>query len=148
MDKLSKALEITSDDSTHEQEKDILKGIIRFKDKTANDILVSRADMVALDISTPFRKVIDFIIDAGYSRIPVYEDNPDYIKGILYVKDLLPHLEKPEDFYWQSLIRPAYFVPESKRIDDLLEEFRTNKNHIAIVVDEYGGTSGLSLIHI
>ncbi len=143
MDKLSKALEITSDDSTHEQEKDILKGIIRFKDKTANDILVSRADMVALDISTPFRKVIDFIIDAGYSRIPVYEDNPDYIKGILYVKDLLPHLEKPEDFYWQSLIRPAYFVPESKRIDDLLEEFRTNKNHIAIVVDEYGGTSGI-----
>jgi putative hemolysin len=143
MDKLSKALEITSDEITHEQEKDILKGIIQFKDKTVSDILVSRADMVALDISTPFRKVIDFIIEAGFSRIPVYEDNPDYIKGILYVKDLLPHLEKPEDFHWQSLIRPAYFVPETKRIDDLLEEFRANKNHIAIVVDEYGGTSGI-----
>jgi len=143
MDKLSKALEITSDEITHEQEKDILKGIIQFKDKTVSDILVSRADIVALDISTPFRKVIDFIIEAGFSRIPVYEDNPDYIKGILYVKDLLPHLEKPEDFHWQALIRPAYFVPETKRIDDLLEEFRTNKNHIAIVVDEYGGTSGI-----
>ena len=80
-----------------------MKGIIRFKDKTANDILVSRADMVALDISTPFRKVIDFIIDAGYSRIPVYEDNPDYIKGILYVKDLLPHLENRKIFIGNPL---------------------------------------------
>jgi len=143
MDELSKALEITSDENTHKQEKDMLKGIIRFKDKTVNDILVSRADLVALDITTPFKKVIDFIIEAGFSRIPVYEGNPDYIKGILYVKDLLPHLNKPEDFHWQSLIRPAYFVPETKQIDDLLEEFRTNKNHIAIVVDEYGGTSGI-----
>ncbi|MCW1734940.1 gliding motility-associated protein GldE [Anaerorudis cellulosivorans] len=143
MDELSKALEITSDENTHKQEKDMLKGIIRFKDKTVNDILVSRADLVALDITTPFKKVIDFIIEAGFSRIPVYEGNPDYIKGVLYVKDLLPHLNKPEDFHWQSLIRPAYFVPETKQIDDLLEEFRTNKNHIAIVVDEYGGTSGI-----
>ncbi len=143
MDELSKALEITSDETTHKQEKDMLKGIIRFKDKTVNDILVSRADLVAIDITTPFKKVIDFIIEAGFSRIPVYEGNPDYIKGILYVKDLLPHLNKPEDFHWQSLIRPAYFVPETKQIDDLLEEFRTNKNHIAIVVDEYGGTSGI-----
>ncbi len=143
MDELSKALEITSDENTHKQEKDMLKGIIRFKDKTVTDILVSRADLVALDITTPFKKVIDFIIEAGFSRIPVYEGNPDYIKGILYVKDLLPHLNKPEDFHWQSLIRPAYFVPETKQIDDLLEEFRTNKNHIAIVVDEYGGTSGI-----
>lgn len=143
MDELSKALEITSDEITYKQEKDMLKGIIRFKDKTVDDILVSRADVVALDVSTPFRKVIDFIIEAGFSRIPVYEENPDYIKGILYVKDLLPHLNKTDDFHWQFLIRPAYFVPETKRIDDLLEEFRTNKNHMAIVVDEYGSTSGI-----
>ncbi len=143
MDDLSKALEITSNEIKHEQEKDMLEGIIRFKDKIVDDILVSRSDMVALDLDTAFRKVITFIIDAGFSRIPIFEENPDNIKGILYVKDLLPHLEKGDNFRWQSLIRPAYFVPATKRIDDLLEEFRANKNHMAIVVDEYGGTMGI-----
>ncbi len=143
VDDLSKALEITSNEITHEQEKDMLEGIIRFKDKVVDDILVSRIDMVAIDSQTLFREVIDFIVDAGFSRIPVYTGNPDNIKGILYVKDLLPHLGKADNFKWQSLIRPAYFVPGTKRIDDLLEEFRANKNHMAIVVDEYGGTSGL-----
>jgi len=143
VDDISKALEITSNEITREQEKDMLEGIIRFKDKTADDIMVSRSDMVAIDAQTSFTDVINFIVDAGFSRIPVYEENPDNIKGILYVKDLLPHLGKTSDFKWQSLIRPAYFVPGTKRIDDLLEEFRANKNHIAIVVDEYGGTSGL-----
>lgn len=143
MDDLSKALELTSNEIKHEQEKDMLEGIIRFRDKTVDDILVARTEMVALDIETQFLKVIDFIVEAGFSRIPVFEENPDNIKGILYVKDLLPHLGKTDNFRWQSLIRPAYFVPGTKRIDDLLEEFRANKNHMAIVVDEYGGTSGI-----
>ena len=143
MDDLSKALEITSNEMTHEQEKEMLEGIIRFKDKTVDDILISRTDMVVLDLQTPFQDVIKYIIEAGFSRIPAYEDNPDNIKGILYVKDLLPHLKKTDSFRWQLLIRQAYFVPGTKRIDDLLEEFRANKNHMAIVVDEYGGTMGL-----
>jgi len=143
MDDLSKALEITSGEIKQEQEKDMLEGIIRFRDKTVDHILVSRSDMVAIDIATPFREVIRFIVEAGFSRIPVFEENPDNIKGILYVKDLLPHLIKTDNFRWQSLIRPAYFVPGTKRIDDLLEEFRANKNHMAIVVDEYGGTTGI-----
>ncbi|WP_158602588.1 gliding motility-associated protein GldE [Proteiniphilum sp. X52] len=140
---LSKALEIRSNEITHEQEKEMLEGIIRFKDKLVDDVLVSRSDMVAIELQKPFTEVIDFIVDAGFSRIPVFEENADNIKGILYVKDLLPHLGKAPTFKWQTLIRPAYFVPRTKRIDDLLEEFRTQKIHMAIVVDEYGGTSGL-----
>lgn len=143
VDDLSKALEITSNENTRDQEKDMLEGIIRFKDKMVDDIFVSRSDMVAIDSQASFAEIIDFIIDAGFSRIPVYAENPDNIKGILYVKDLLPHLGKTGNFKWQTLIRPAYFVPRTKRIDDLLEEFRADKNHMAIVVDEYGGTSGL-----
>lgn len=132
-----------TDEHTLEQEKEMLEGIIRFRDKSVDDIKVSRGDMIAINIQSPFSEVIGFIVEAGYSRIPVYEENPDNIKGILYVKDLLPHIGKPHTFKWQSLIRSAYFVPGTKRIDDLLEEFRTNKIHMAIVVDEYGGTSGL-----
>lgn len=143
MEDLSKALEITSDEISRDQEKEMLEGIIRFRDKSVDDIKISRSDMIAINIQTLFVDVIDFIVEAGFSRIPVYEDNPDNIKGILYVKDLLPHLGKPHNFKWQSLIRSAYFVPGAKRIDDLLEEFRSNKIHMAIVVDEYGGTSGL-----
>lgn len=143
VDDLSKALEITSNEITREQEKEMLEGIIRFRDKTVDDIFISRSDMVAIESRTPFSEVIEFIVDAGFSRIPIFDENPDNIQGILYVKDLLPHLGKKADFNWQSLIRPAYFVPGTKRIDDLLEEFRANKNHMAIVVDEYGGTSGL-----
>ena len=142
VDELSKALEITANENSKEQ-KEMLEGIIRFKDKTVDDIFVSRSDMVAIDSQTSFPELIKFIVDAGFSRIPVYEVNPDNIKGILYVKDLLPHLGKSSDFSWQILIRPAYFIPGTKRIDDLLEEFRSNKNHMAIIVDEYGGTSGL-----
>ncbi len=143
MDDISRALEITSNEITQDREKDMLEGIIRFKDKTVDDIMISRSSMVALDIETPFTSVIDFIVNAGFSRIPAYEENPDNIKGILYVKDLLPYIDRKDDFRWQSLIRPAYFVPSAKRIDDLLEEFRTNKKHMAIVVDEYGGTKGI-----
>ena len=132
-----------SDEHSREQEKEMLEGIIRFRDKSVDDIKVSRGDMIVINTLSPFAEVIEFIVEAGYSRIPVYEENPDNIKGILYVKDLLPHIGKPHNFKWQSLIRSAYFVPGTKRIDDLLEEFRANKIHMAIVVDEYGGTSGL-----
>ena len=132
-----------SEELSREQEKEMLEGIIRFRDKNVDDIKVSRGDMIAINIQSPFAEVIGFIVEAGYSRIPVFEETPDHIEGILYVKDLLPHIGKPHNFKWQSLIRSAYFVPGTKRIDDLLEEFRSNKIHMAIVVDEYGGTSGL-----
>ena len=105
--------------------------------------MTSRQDIVDLDIKAPFSEVLKCIVDNNYSRIPVYQDNDDNIRGVLYIKDLLPHLTKPDTFRWQSLIRPPYFVPETKKIDDLLREFQKNKVHIAIVVDEFGGTSGL-----
>lgn len=141
VDELSKALELTS--KAIPEEKEMLAEIIKFYNKTADEIMTSRLDMEDLDIKANFKEVIDTIIKCGYSRIPVYSGTEDNIKGILYIKDLLPYLDKPETFRWQSLIRPAYFVPETKKIDDLLEEFRTNKIHMAIVVDEYGGTSGI-----
>lgn len=143
MDDLSKALELTSDEIIESTEKEMLEGIIRFKDKTADDILVSRSNVVAINIDSSFRNVINSIVEAGFSRIPVYADDIDSIQGLLYVKDLIRHIDKPDTFQWQTLIRPAYFVPGTKPIDDLLEEFRTNKNHMAIVVDEYGGTAGI-----
>jgi gliding motility-associated protein GldE len=141
VDELSKALELTSDEIP--EEKEMLADIIKFYSKTAKEIMTSRLDMEDLDIKSDFRFVIDSIIKTGYSRIPVFSDSEDNIRGILYIKDLLPYLDKPITFRWQSLIRPAYFVPETKKIDDLLEEFRTNKIHMAIVVDEFGGTSGI-----
>ena len=141
VDELSKALELTSKEIP--EEKAMLAEIIKFHNKNADDIMTSRLDMEDIDIEANFHEVIDKIIQCGYSRIPVYKETEDNIKGILYIKDLLPYLEKPDTFRWQSLIRPAYFVPETKKIDDLLEEFRTSKIHMAIVVDEFGGTSGL-----
>ena len=141
VDELSKALELTSGDLT--EEKEMLKGIIGLYNKTAVEIMTSRMDVADLDIKTSFKDVIRYVIEIEYSRIPVYADNQDNIKGILYIKDLLPHLDKHAEFRWQSLIRPAFFVPENKKIDDLLEEFRTTKTHLAVVVDEFGGTSGI-----
>ncbi len=141
VDQLSKALELTADEIP--EEKEMLAGIIKFYNKTADEIMTSRLDIEDIDIKLNFREVIDFILQSGYSRIPVYAGSEDNIKGILYIKDLLPYIDKPGTFRWQSLIRPAYFVPETKKIDDLLEEFRTNKIHMAIVVDEFGGTSGI-----
>lgn len=141
VDELSKALELTSTEMP--EEKEMLSEIIKFYNKTADEIMTPRLDMEDIEIKMNFRDVIDFIISSGYSRIPVYAETEDNIKGILYIKDLLPYIEKPDTFRWQSLIRPAYFVPETKKIDDLLEEFRTSKIHMAIVVDEFGGTSGI-----
>lgn len=141
VDELSHALELTDKEELKE-ENNILEGIIRFGGETAKEVMTSRLDVVDLDIRTPFKDVLQCIIENAYSRIPIYSENRDNIKGILYIKDLLPHLNKV-DFRRQSLIRPAYFVPETKMIDDLLRDFQANKIHIAIVVDEFGGTSGI-----
>lgn len=142
VDELEQALELTDKEDIAEEKK-ILEGIIRFGDETAKEIMTSRKDIVDINIKAGFGDVISCIVENNYSRIPVYQDNGDNIRGILYIKDLLPHLGKPDNFRWQSLIRPPYFVPETKKIDALLQEFQENKVHIAIVVDEFGGTSGL-----
>lgn len=142
VDDLEQALELTDKEEIKE-EKSLLQGIIRFGDETAKEIMTSRQDIVDIDINSSFPEVIDCIVQNHYSRIPVSQESTDNIKGILYIKDLLPHLSKPASFRWQSLIRPPYFVPETKKIDDLMREFQENKVHIAIVVDEFGGTSGL-----
>lgn len=142
IDQLSKALELTKDTAINE-EKDILEGIVRFGNIDAVDIIRPRINVIAIDGSSSYQQVKEIITEHGYSRMPVYEENLDNITGILYVKDLLQHLDEKEDFRWQTLIRPAYFVPETKKINDLLEEFQTKKVHLAIVVDEYGGTSGI-----
>ena len=141
VEELSKVLQSSSEEIS--EEKEMLEGIISLHNKTAVEIMTHRLHVADIDIRYNFKQVIDYAINIGYSRIPVYLKNQDNIKGILYLKDLLPYIDKPETFRWQSLIRPAFFVPETKKIDDLLEEFRTNKIHIAVVVDEFGGTSGI-----
>ena len=142
VDELEQALELT-DQREIAEESSMLQGIIRFGGEMAREIMTPRVDMVDLDMRTPFPEVLQCIVENNYSRIPVYAETEDNIKGVLYIKDLLPHLGKPANFRWQSLIRPPYFVPETKMIDDLLRDFQTNKVHIAIVVDEFGGTSGI-----
>jgi len=141
MDELSHALELTS--NSKDEDTDILEGIIKFGNIQVIDIMTSRVDVVDVNIKSNFKQLLDVIISSGYSRIPVYSGTRDNIKGLLYSKDLLPHLDKPANFRWQSLVRPAYYVPETKKIDDLLNEFQEHKIHLALVVDEYGGVSGL-----
>lgn len=141
MDELSHALELTS--NSKDEDTEILEGIIKFGNIQVVDIMTSRVDMVVVDIKSNYKQLLDVIIKSGYSRIPVFAGTRDNIKGLLYSKDLLPHLDKPANFRWQSLIRQAYYVPETKMIDDLLLEFQENRVHLALVVDEYGGTSGL-----
>lgn len=142
VDELEQALELT-DKKDIADEQNMLEGIIRFGGEMAREIMTPRMDIVDLEINTSYPDVLKCIIENNYSRIPVYSGSKDNIKGVLYIKDLLPHLNKPANFRWQSLIRPPYFVPETKMIDDLLRDFQTNKVHIAIVVDEFGGTSGI-----
>ena len=142
VDDLEQALELTDKEDIKDEQR-ILEGIVRFGDETAKEIMTSRQDVVDLDFKSTYQEVMQCIVENNYSRIPVYQDNSDNIRGILYIKDLLPHLTKGPAFRWQSLIRPPYFVPETKKIDDLLREFQENKVHIAIVVDEFGGTSGI-----
>ena len=142
VDDLEQALELT-DENELKEEKNMLEGIVRFGDETAKEVMTSRQDVVDLDFRTSFADVLKCAVENNYSRIPVYQGSIDNIRGILYIKDLLPYLSKPSNFRWQSLIRPPYFVPETKKIDDLLRDFQENKVHIAIVVDEFGGTSGI-----
>lgn len=125
------------------EEKEMLKDIIHFYNKKANEIMTPRTDMIAINIKNDINEVVSIIVESGYSRIPVYEEDEDDIKGVLYVKDIIPALNKSVHFEWQSLMRKPYFVPETKKIDDLLDELRTHKTHMAIVVDEFGCTSGL-----
>jgi gliding motility-associated protein GldE len=141
IDELSDALELT--DHSLSEDKTILQGIVKFGNIDVREIMTSRMDVVGASSKTPFQKLIGLIIESGYSRIPVYAKDLDHIKGILYIKDLLPYLNKPGSFQWQSLIRAAYYIPGTKKISDLLREFQTSKIHMAIVIDEYGGTSGI-----
>jgi len=142
VDQLSQALELTSDTDTTSEEKKILEGIVSFGNIDTKQVMKPRIDIFALNQEMKYKEIIPEIIDNGYSRIPVYEESIDKVTGILYVKDLLPHINKAT-FNWTDLIRAPYFVPENKKLDDLLSEFKDKKNHLAIVVDEYGGTSGL-----
>lgn len=139
-DELSKAIQLTTETS---EEQGLLNEIVKFYSKTASEVMTPRVDIVALEYHTPYSEVLRFVIDKGYSRIPVYDDRIDDMKGILYIKDLLPHLSEGDEFHWQSLLRPVFYVPDSKRVDRLLEDFREQKIHVGIVVDEFGGTSGL-----
>ena len=142
VDELEQALELTDKNDIKDEQR-MLKGIVRFGAESVKEIMTSRQDIVDLNIKCSFDDVLKCVIENNYSRIPVYHDNTDNIRGVLYVKDLLVHLNKPANFRWQSLIRPPYFVPDTKKIDDLLREFQKGKVHIAIVVDEFGGTSGI-----
>ena len=143
MDEIAEALELTAETDPNEEEQKILKSIVEFGNIDVKEIMKSRVDVVAIEQKLLFEKVIDLVVDSGFSRIPVYKENFDDVIGILYVKDLIPHLDQKSDFKWQNLIRSAYFVPETKMISDLLKEFQDKKIHLAIVVDEYGGTSGI-----
>lgn len=142
VDQLSQALELTSEDDTTKEEQKILKGIVSFGNTDTKQVMRPRLDIFALNIEQKYSEIIVEITDNGYSRIPVFKDNVDTIVGILYVKDLLPHIDT-KDFDWTTLLREPFFVPENKKLDDLMSEFQEKKVHLAVVVDEYGGTSGL-----
>ena len=142
MDDLSAAVDIATEASTPLDEKNMLKGIASFTEKEVSSVMKPRIDIIAVEQGMPFRDMLETVIQSGFSRIPVYEESLDKVNGILYVKDLLPYLDA-ETFEWSELLRPAFFVPENRKINDLFQDFREKKIHIAIVVDEYGGTSGL-----
>ena len=142
INQLSQALELTDSEGTSSEEQKILEGIVSFGNTDTKQVMSPRIDIFALEISESFASIYPKIIEKGFSRIPVYRDNIDQIEGVLFVKDLLPHIDK-EEFDWTTLIREAFFVPENKKLDNLLKDFQSLKSHLAIVVDEYGGTSGL-----
>jgi len=141
LDELSDALNLTSREIR--EDKNILKGIIKFGNIDAKEIMKSRIDVIAVDINIEFDELMNVIIDSGHTRIPVYQESFDNVRGILYIKDLLPYLNNQQEFEWQKMIRPPYFIPETKKINGLLKEFQDNKIHMAIVIDEYGGTYGI-----
>ncbi|MEQ9229394.1 MAG: gliding motility-associated protein GldE [Cyclobacteriaceae bacterium] len=140
---INHALEIATDEQVTADQKDILKGIVNFGTLTVKQVMNTRMDITSIDVETDFHELMNQINKTGYSRIPVYKETLDKIEGILYTKDLLPHIEKEDDFVWSTLLRPPFFVPETKKIDDLLKDFQERRVHMAIVVDEYGGTEGL-----
>jgi putative hemolysin len=142
VEELSQAVELTGTDATTE-EKEILKGIVNFSNLLARQVMRTRMDISAVDDKLTFSELMEQINASGYSRVPVYHESLDQIEGILYIKDLLPHIHETDAFIWQTLLRPAYFIPENKKVDDLLQDFQKRRVHIAIVVDEYGGTRGL-----
>ena len=142
VDQLSQALELTSTEDTSTEEQKILEGIVSFGNTDTKQVMSPRIDIFALEINETFAEIYDKIVEKGYSRIPVFRENIDHIEGVLFVKDLIPHINK-KDFDWKALLREPFFVPENKKLDDLLKEFQSKKSHLAIVVDEYGGTSGL-----
>jgi putative hemolysin len=142
VDQLSQALELTATDENSTDEQKILEGIVSFGNTDTKQVMSPRIDIFALEITESYSEIYAKILEKGYSRIPVYRDNIDQIEGVLFVKDLLPHIDK-KDFDWTTLIREAFFVPENKKLDNLLKDFQSMKSHLAIVVDEYGGTSGL-----
>ena len=145
VDDLTRALEVS--EVKNPDEKELLEGILSFGDKTVSDIMRPRVDVVDIDQEDDFGQVVRKVIETGYSRMPVYEDTPDNIKGILYAKDLLPYIgQRDNTFKWQKLVRPAYFVPETRMLDDLLEDFRRKKMHMAIIVDEFGCTQGIATL--
>ncbi len=143
LDDISNAIDITADGKIDEDDRKIMKSITRFGDINAREIMTPRVDLTTIENSLPFDMVQKIIIDSGYSRIPVYDDTPDTITGILYIKDLLPYLSEDNTFDWEALVRPPFFIPENKPINDLMQEFQEKKIHMAVVVDEYGGTSGI-----
>ncbi|MEY3198673.1 MAG: hypothetical protein RJA13_631 [Bacteroidota bacterium] len=142
-DELEQALALTKEDNTSDEEQKILEGIVKFGNTEACQIMKSRMDVTGIEEAATAEAVLQVILDSGYSRIPIYKESFDNVIGILYIKDLLPHLNESIEFNWNSLIRKPLFIPENKKIDDLLKEFQTKKMHMAIVVDEYGGASGL-----
>ena len=142
VDQLSQALGLTSTEDTTSEEQKILEGIVSFGNTDTKQVMSPRIDIFAIEMEETFAEIYEKIVDKGYSRIPVYRESIDHIEGVLFVKDLIPHINKKE-FDWIKLIREPFFVPENKKLDDLLKEFQSKKSHLAIVVDEYGGTSGL-----
>jgi gliding motility-associated protein GldE len=142
VNQLSQALELTSTEDTSQEEQKLLEGIVAFGNTDTKQVMSPRIDLFALDINQSFAEIYPKIVEKGYSRIPIYNETIDRIEGVLFVKDLIPHINK-KDFDWKKLIREPFFVPENKKLDDLLKDFQSMKNHLAIVVDEYGGTSGI-----
>ncbi len=143
VEELNQALDITSEENVSKEEKDILKGIVNFGTLSAKQIMRSRMDIFAIDSAIDFHELMDQINKNGFSRIPVFSESIDKIEGVLYIKDMLPYLHQPDDFKWQSFLRPVYFIPESKKIDALFKDFQEKQVHMAVVIDEYGGTEGL-----
>ena len=142
IDKLSQALELTNEEETTKEEHKILQGIVNFGNTDTKQVMCPRIEVFALSEDMEMETIVPLILEKGFSRVPVHTDNMDNVVGILYTKDLLPHLEQP-DFKWQKLLKPPFYVPENKKLDDLLKEFQQKKIHLAVVVDEYGGTSGV-----